>query len=135
MDTPPGSLPTAIAVPTGATFKIHDHAIGVQVYTCTASAAGGAGGGGGAGGAGGSGATTYSWVLKQPDAVLYDSSFAQVGTHGLGPNWTSTDGSVVNGARVAGANSTMAGAIQWLLLRRRRIRARASSPTSPTSSG
>jgi hypothetical protein len=114
--TPPGSLPTAIAVPTGAAFKIHDHAIGVQVYTCTASAAAGAGGGGGAGGAGGSGATTYSWVLKQPDAVLYDSSFAQVGTHGLGPNWTSTDGSVVNGARVNGANSTMVGAIQWLLL-------------------
>ena len=105
--TPPGSLPTAIAVPSGATFKIHDHAIGVQVYTCTASAAAGAGGGGGAGGAGGSGATTYSWVLKQPDAVLYDSSFAQVGTHGLGPNWTSTDGSVVNGAKVAGVNSTM----------------------------
>ena len=105
--TPPGSLPTAIAVPTGATFKIHDHAIGVQVYTCTASAAAGAGGGGGAGGAGGSGATTYSWVLKQPDAVLYDSSFAQVGTHGLGPNWTSTDGSVVDGAKVAGVNSTM----------------------------
>ena len=88
----------------------------MQVYTCTASAAGGAGGGGGAGGAGGSGATTYSWVLKQPDAVLYDSSFAQVGTHGLGPNWTSTDGSVVNGAKIAGANSTMTGAIQWLLL-------------------
>jgi uncharacterized membrane protein YgcG len=88
----------------------------VQVYTCTASAAGGAGGGG-AGGAGGSGATTYAWVLKQPDALLYDSSFAQVGTHGLGPNWTSTvDASVVNGAKVAGANSTMAGAIQWLLL-------------------
>jgi hypothetical protein len=55
-------------------------------------------------------------VLKQPDAVLYDASFAQAGTHGLGPNWTSTDGSVVNGAKVAGVNSTTAGAIQWLLL-------------------
>jgi uncharacterized protein DUF3455 len=56
-------------------------------------------------------------VLKQPDAVLYDSSFAQVGTHGLGPNWTSTvDSSVVNGAKTAGVNSTATGAIQWLLL-------------------
>jgi hypothetical protein len=100
-------------VPSGATLKIHDHAIGVQVYTCTASTGGT--GGGGTGGTGG-GATSYAWVLKQPDAILYDSSFAQVGTHGLGPNWTSTDGSVVNGARVAGANSTMAGAIPWLLL-------------------
>jgi hypothetical protein len=118
--TPPGNVPAAIAVPSGATVKRHDHAIGVQVYTCTASAAGGAGGAGGAaggaGGAGGGGATTYSWVLKQPDAVLYDAAFAQVGTHGLGPNWTATDGSVVNGARVAQASSTMTGAIAWLLL-------------------
>jgi len=99
--TPPANLPAAIAVPSGAAFKLHDHAIGAQVYTCTPSAAGGAGGGG-TGGAGGSGATTYSWVLKQPEAVLYDVAFAQVGTHGLGPNWTSTvDGSVVNGAKVA----------------------------------
>jgi hypothetical protein len=115
--TPPANLPAAIAVPSGATLKLHDHAIGVQVYTCTASAAGGAGGGGGAGGAGGSGATTYSWVLKQPDALLYDSSFAQVGTHGAGPNWTSTvDASVVNAARLAQAPSTVTGAIAWLLL-------------------
>jgi len=46
--------------------------------------------------------------------VLYDQTFTQVGTHGLGPNWTSTDGSVVNGAKVNGANAT--GTIQWLLL-------------------
>jgi hypothetical protein len=113
--TPPGSLPTAIQVPSGATLKLHDHAIGAQVYTCTASSTGGTGGSG-AGGAGGSGTTTYTWVLKQPDAVLYDSSFANVGTHGLGPNWTSTDGSVVNGVKVAGVNSMPAGSIQWLLL-------------------
>jgi hypothetical protein len=111
--TPP-VVPAAIAVPSGATLAIHDHAIGAQVYTCTASSTGGAGGGG-AGGAGGSG-TTYSWVLKQPDAVLYDSTFTQVGTHGLGPNWTSTvDGSVVNGAKTAQANGET-GAIPWLLL-------------------
>src|SRR4029078_9780894 len=114
--TPPGNLPTAIQVPSGVTFKIHDHAIGAQVYTCTAATAG-ASGAGGAGGAGGSGTTTYSWVLKQPDAVLYDSTFTQVGTHGLGPNWTSTvDASVVNGAKVNGVNSVPAGSVQWLLL-------------------
>ena len=56
-------------------------------------------------------------MLKQPDAVLYDSSFAQVGTHGAGPNWTSTvDASVVNAARIAQAPSTATGAIAWLLL-------------------
>jgi hypothetical protein len=116
--TRPANVPSGIAVPSGATFAIHDHAIGAQVYTCTASSAGGAGGGGGAGGAGGSG-TSYSWVLKQPDAQLFDSSFTQVGTHGAGPNWTSTiDGSVVNGLKTASANSPEGAtvSIPWLLL-------------------
>ena len=27
-----------------------------------------------------------SWVLKGPDAVLSDATFAQVGTHGIGPD-------------------------------------------------
>ena len=50
--------------------------------------------------------------------MLFDQSGAQVGTHGLGPNWTSTvDGSVVNGAKVWQETSQPAGAIQWLLLR------------------
>jgi hypothetical protein len=99
-------------------LKVHDRGVGAQVYTCTAStSAGGAAGTGaaGAGGAGG-GATTYAWVLKAPDAMLFDESGAQVGTHGAGPNWTSTDGSVVNGAKVYQESSTVTGAIPWLLL-------------------
>jgi len=125
--TPP-AVATGIAVPSGATLAIHDHAIGAQVYTCTASSTGGAGGGGGgAGGAGGS-TTTYSWVLKQPDATLYDQSFTAVGTHGMGPNWTSTvDGSVVNGTKTASATSPDGAtvSIPWLLL----------TATSTTGSG
>src|SRR5512141_1475968 len=70
-------VPSVIAVPAGATLKIHDRGIGAQVYTCTAS--GGADGG----------AASYAWVLKAPDAILYDASFAQVGSHGAGPTWTS----------------------------------------------
>jgi hypothetical protein len=55
-------------------------------------------------------------VLKQPDAALYDSAFTQIGTHGLGPNWTSTvDGSIVVGAKVNQA-AGMTGAVPWLLL-------------------
>ena len=42
----------------------------------------------------------------------------QVGTHGAGPNWTSTvDGSVVNGAKIAQENAPLSGAIPWLLLK------------------
>ena len=108
-------LPPALAVPAGATLAIHDQGAGVQIYTCTPS--------GGAGGAAGSGADagaiSYSWVLKGPDAKLYDATGAQVGTHGIGPAWTSSDGSVVNGTKVEQVNApaTAPGAIPWLLLR------------------
>lgn len=92
-------------MPAGATLTIHDHAIGAQIYTCTAS--GGVDGG----------ATTYAWALKAPDAILYDAAFAPVGTHGAGPHWTSTDGSVVNGTKLQQADSPSADAIPWLLLK------------------
>jgi hypothetical protein len=102
--TPPAVQP-ALEVPAGAMVKLHAHAIGVQIYTCTAS------------GGGDAGALTYAWVLKAPDAKLYDESGAQIGTHGAGPSWTSSDGSVAQGVKVAGLDSPLPDAIQWLLLR------------------
>jgi|SRR5450432_1480526 len=106
----PPTVPAALEVPSGAAIKIHDRGIGAQVYTCTAT-------GGGADGGADAGATTYAWVLKAPDAKLYDAACVQVGTHGVGPNWTSTDGSIVVGVKVAQANSPMTDAIPWLLLK------------------
>jgi len=106
--TPP-PVPPALEPPAGATIKAHAHAEGAQIYTCTAS--------GGTSAAGGAGATTYAWVLKAPDAKLYDASGTQVGTHGAGPSWTWRDGSVANGAKVAELNAPVADAIAWLLLR------------------
>jgi hypothetical protein len=105
--TPPAGIPTVLAVPAGAMLKIHDHAIGAQIYTCTAS--------GGVDGGVDAGSATYAWVLKAPDAILYDATFAQVGTHGAGPHWTSLDGSTVNGVKVQ-QDSTYQDAIPWLLL-------------------
>ena len=110
--TPP-PFPPALAPPAGATVKLHAHAVGAQIYTCTASGATSADGGAGVDG----GATTYAWVLKAPDAKLYDSNDAQIGTHGAGPSWTWSDGSVANGAKVAELNAPAADAISWLLLR------------------
>jgi hypothetical protein len=107
--TPPANLPSAIAVPSGSTLTIHDHGVGTQIYTCTAS--------GGADAGADAGAVTYAWVLKGPNAVLSDATFAQVGTHGIGPTWTSSDGSMISGAKLAQANSTVSGAIPWLLLK------------------
>ena len=67
--TPP-PMPPALVVPAGAT-GIHAHAVGAQIYTCTAS------------GGADTGATTYARVsrLRTP---LYDESGVQVETHGPG---------------------------------------------------
>jgi hypothetical protein len=102
---PPGNLPSAIAVPTGNKLAIHDRGIGNQVYTCTQT------------GGGDAGAVSYGWVLKGPDAILYNATFAQVGTHGVGPEWTSTDGSVVNGTKLGQASGATTTAVAWLLLK------------------
>jgi hypothetical protein len=102
----PPSVPAALAVPAGATIKAHAHAVGAQIYTCTASAGDADGG-----------ATTYAFVLKAPDAKLFDADGVQVGTHGAGPSWTSNDGSVANGMKLAQTDAPAAGAIPWLLLR------------------
>jgi uncharacterized protein DUF3455 len=110
--TPP-PVPPALVPPAGATVKLHAHAVGAQIYTCTASGRGNTDGGADAD----AGAATYAWVLKAPDAKLYDSSGTQVGTHGAGPSWTWRDGSVANGAKVAELDAPAADAISWLLLR------------------
>ena len=102
----PATIPAALVAPAGATVKAHAHVVGSQVYTCTASAADAD-----------AGATTYSWTLKAPDAKLYDADGVQFGTHGAGPNWTASDGSVAIGMKVAGVDAPAAGSIQWLLLR------------------
>ena len=104
----PPPVPPALEPPAGATVKLHAHAIGAQIYTCTASS--------GTSSDGGAGATTYAWVFKAPEAKLYDEGGTQVGTHGAGPSWTWRDGSVANGMKVT-ENTPVAGSISWLLLR------------------
>ncbi len=107
--TAPANVPATLAAPVGTTLKLHDHGVGTQVYTCTSSGVADAGTD--------AGAVTYAWVLKGPDALLYDATFAQVGTHSVGPKWTSTDASVITGQKLAQANAPAAAAIPWLLLK------------------
>ena len=105
------NVPVVLESPAGTTVATHFHALGAQVYTCTASGAGGSGGAG-------AGVATYNWVLKSPDAKLYDAAGVQVGTHSQGPTWTSIiDGSAVVGAKVAQSDAPSTDAIPWLLLR------------------
>ncbi len=91
--------PRAIRVPSGASQSAHFHAVGAQVYTCSASAH-----------------AAPAWKLKSPAAELFDAQDNQVGTHGEGPSWTSNDGSSVRGTKIAEADAPRADAIPWLLL-------------------
>ena len=99
-------VPSALAVPTDVTLAVHDRAIGMQIYNCAASGGGDAGT-----------AMTYAWTFKAPDALLLDMDFTPVASHGAGPSWTSTDGSVVEAREISRADAPRADAIPWLLLK------------------
>jgi hypothetical protein len=68
---------------------------GVQIYACQNS----------------------QWVFQAPEATLFDSAGAEIGTHGAGPVWTFRDGRSVKGQVVAKRDAPGAGDIPWLLLK------------------
>src|SRR5258707_10744928 len=71
----------------GTNLLMKLHAEGSQIYVCKESAAKEGGG--------------YGWVLKAPDAKLYDDTGHLTATHFAGPTWKSTaDGSAVVGEKV-----------------------------------
>src|SRR5471030_2331653 len=85
--------------PAGARLLLEAEADGVQIYTCTAKGAG------------------FEWVLKAPEANLFDKKGLLVATHFAGPTWKTGDGAAVVGEVVTRADTPAAGAIPWLLLR------------------
>jgi hypothetical protein len=74
-------------------------ATGVQVYTCTRNPAGGTG-----------------WLLKGPDAQLFDSQNKPVGKHYAGPTWEGLDGGKVVGVLKTSMPAPVDKAVPWLLL-------------------
>jgi hypothetical protein len=102
---PPPILPAAIQVPRGNVPFLLGHATGTQNYTCQAAVAP----------SGDFAAVSYAWTLVAPAATLVDDKGEPITTHFAGPTWQANDGSMVVGARVAGAD--VSGAIPWLLLR------------------
>ncbi len=95
----PPAVPAALVVPAGNRLAFAYDAAGEQVYECRVDAAG-----------------AYAWVFKEPVAdLLKPGSHLLVGSHYVGPTWEHLDGSLVVGAKVAGA-SVDATAIPWLLL-------------------
>ena len=74
-------------------------ATGVQVYTCTRNPAGATG-----------------WVLRGPDAQLFDPQNKPVGKHYAGPTWEGLDGGKVVGEMKTSLPAPVDKAVPWLML-------------------
>jgi hypothetical protein len=96
----PAAVPENLRVPGDESLLLRMAARGAQVYTCKPKA---------------EEASAFEWVLKAPDAELFDQRGAKVGRHYAGPTWESADGSRVVGEAVE--RSPVQGAIPLLLLR------------------
>ena len=92
-------VPAEIRVEAGNLVHFHAYAAGYQVYVATETTTPG----------------VLKWVLKAPDAVLFDNDGNVVGIHYAGPTWETASGSFVKGARVNGV-TVDSSAIPWLLL-------------------
>jgi Protein of unknown function (DUF3455) len=86
------SVPENLKPPFGEHLRAQAHASGQQIYICDGS-----------------------WILKGPDAKLFDEAGHQVGSHFVGPTWQWSDGSQVTGRPVASATPDPE-SIPWLLL-------------------
>jgi Protein of unknown function (DUF3455) len=72
---------------------------GSQIYSCQETANG------------------YAWILKGPDAKLYDASGQVVGRHFFGPEWEANDGSSIKGkVLVSSASPDGSANASWLIL-------------------
>jgi hypothetical protein len=105
---PSPDVPGDIAVADGNKVFLVGHAVGVQIYSCNATAGG------------------YGWSLVAPRADLYGDNGKLIATHFAGPTWQARDGSKVVGQRVNGVTVDPT-AIPWLLL--------SATPTSTGSDG
>jgi uncharacterized protein DUF3455 len=94
------TVPDNLRVPDGQPLLLRAAARGAQIYTCKAKAADPA---------------AFEWVLKAPEADLFDAGGAKIGRHYGGPTWESADGSRVAGEVMQ--RSPAPGTIPRLLLR------------------
>jgi len=98
---PHATIPDAIAAPAGQVIALEAMAAGVQIYECTKSS---------------DDPARFQWVLKAPEADLYDAGGGKIGRHYAGPTWEATDGSKVLGEVKAQFTNLNPVAIPWLLL-------------------
>jgi hypothetical protein len=98
---PHTNIPDAIATPPHQVLAFEAMAAGVQVYECRGN---------------GESPQKFQWVLKAPEAELYDAGGSRVARHYAGPTWEAWDGSKVVGEVKAQSGSPDPSAVSWLLL-------------------
>ena len=98
-------VPDGIKVPAAEVLSFAANAKGVQIYECRVKQ---------------DTSAQYEWVLKAPEADLFDGRGKRIGRHYGGPTWESSDGSKVIGGVKDSEPSTDAKAIPWLLLQAKR---------------
>ena len=91
-------VPDLIKPPAGGELVLIAHAKGFQIYVCRNDAG------------------QPAWVLKAPEAQLYDGQGNTIGTHFGGPTWKHNDGSEILGKMAAKIESPDQDAIPWLLI-------------------
>ena len=91
-------VPQQIQPPANEQLLLQVHAKGDQIYTCKEDI------------------EHYAWILKAPDAQLFDKDGKPFGKHYAGPSWESNDGSKIVGKAAANAPSPDSNSIPWLLV-------------------
>jgi hypothetical protein len=98
--TSPPDVPESLKAPAGEEVILQAHASGAQIYTCQAA-----------------GDQKPAWVLKAPEADLFDARGGTIGRHYAGPTWKHNDGSEVTGKMIARHDAPDPNSIPWLLLK------------------
>lgn len=98
----PATTPDTLRPPAGHVLRFSTVAAGVQLYTCKEQPAT---------------PGTFAWTFKAPEAVMWQSTGAKLGTHYAGPTWEGNDGSKVVAEVAARVDNPESGAIPWLLLK------------------
>jgi hypothetical protein len=94
-------VPEKLSPPATETLILQAHATGDQIYICKP---------------GPDPDQKLAWVLKTPDAQLFDAQNRLFAKHYAGPTWKHKDGSEVVGKVSARLDSPDANAVPWLLL-------------------
>jgi hypothetical protein len=96
------AVPDKLAPPKGQVVLLKLRAEGVQIYECKARA---------------DQPGQFEWVLKAPEANLFDEAGKKVGKHYAGPTWEANDGSKLTAKLVEKSPAPKEGDIPWLLLK------------------